>query len=102
MHAALAAAAPPAPLAALPADAIQLHAVAPDDEAEEAADALLEPLELLAGELDDLPAALADDVIVRLRLLLDRLEPRLAVVEVPFRREAALLQELERPVDGGI
>src|SRR5579862_114586 len=84
------------------ADAVQLHAVAADGEAEEAADAVLQVLELLAGKLDDLAAALADDVIVLARLGLDRLEARLAVVEVALRREADLLQQLERPVDGGV
>src|SRR5579864_2368573 len=50
--------------AARRADAVELHAMAADDEAEEAPDPLLQPLELLARELDDLAAALAEDVIV--------------------------------------
>src|SRR5262249_2915043 len=62
-------------------------------------DALLEPLQLLARELDDLPAALADDVVVR-RIALDGLEARLAVVEVPLGGEPHLLEQLERPVHG--
>src|SRR5207302_4486668 len=82
------------------ADAVELHAVATDDEAEEAADAVLVALELLAGKLDDLAAALADDVVVLATLGLDRLEARLAVVEVALCGEPDLLQQLERPVDG--
>src|SRR5262249_11043777 len=48
-----------------------------------------------------LPAALADDVVV-MRLALDGLVARLSVVEVALRREAALLEELQRAVDGGV
>src|SRR5437879_2544878 len=93
--------APPA-LAALGADAIELHAVAPHHEAEEATDAVLEALQLLARELDDLAAALADDVVVVLALPLDRLEARLAVVEVALGSEPDLFEQLERAVDGGV
>src|SRR5262249_13364912 len=82
-------------LTALLADAVQLHPVPAHDEAEEAGDLLLEALQLVARELDDLAAALADDVVVVLLLLLDRFVARLAVVEVALGREAALLQELE-------
>ena len=76
-------------LAALPAvraDAVELHPVAAHDEAQEAGDPLLLALELLAVELDDLAAALADDVVVVLRRLLGRLVARLPVVEVALRR----------------
>src|SRR5262245_4326883 len=90
------------PLAAFGADAVQLHAVAAHHEAEEAGDALLQLLELLAVELDDLAAALADDVVVVLLLRLGGLVARLAVVEMPLVRQATLLQQLERPVDGGV
>src|SRR2546425_5353551 len=93
--------APPA-LPALGADAVELHAVAPHHEAEEATDAVLEALQLLARELDDLAAALADDVVVVLALALDRLEARLAVVEVALGSEPDLLEQLERAVDGGV
>jgi len=72
MHAALAPCRMLGTLAAVLADAVELHPVPRDDEAEEAADLVLEPLQLLARELDDLPAALADDVVV-LRFALDRL-----------------------------
>src|SRR5256712_353924 len=92
--------APPA-LAALGADAVELHAVAPHHEAEEATDAVLEALQLLARELDDLAAALADDVVVVLALALDRLEARLAGVGVALRREPGPPAPLERAVDGG-
>ena len=80
-----------AALAALRADAVELHAVAADDEAEEAPDPLLETLEFLAGELDDLPAALADDVVVMLRFLLGGLVAGLAVVEMALGSEPAVL-----------
>src|SRR5207247_5250710 len=89
-------------LAALGADAVALHAVAPHHEAEEATDAVLEALQLLARELDDLAAALADDVVVVLALALDRLEARLAVVEVALGSEPDLLEQLECAVDGGV
>ena len=65
-------------------------------------DALLLVFQLLAVELDDLAAALADDVVVVLRPLLAGLVARLAVVEAPLVREPGLLQELERTVDGGV
>jgi hypothetical protein len=68
----------------------------------EARDALLEPLQLLARELDDLPAPLADDVVVVLDRLLDRLEARLPVVEVALGGEPDLPQQLEGAVDGGV
>src|SRR5207244_9118406 len=89
---------PPA-FAAGGADAVELHPVAADREAEEASDPLLQPLELVAGELDDLPAALADDVVVMLVLALDRLEARLTVVEVALGGQTDIVQELERAVD---
>ena len=76
--------------------------MAPNHEAEEATDAVLEALQLLARELDDLAAALADDVVVVLALALDRLEARLAVVEVALGSEPDLLEQLERAVDGGV
>jgi hypothetical protein len=87
LDAALAGRLPALALAAFRADAVELHAMAPDREAEEPADPLLQPLELLARELDDLPAPLADDVVVVLGLVLDRLEACLAVVEVPLGGE---------------
>src|SRR5215470_9859050 len=86
----------------LGADAVELHTVAADDEAEKAPDPLLQALELLARELDDLAAALADDVVVMLGLLLDRLVAGLAIVEVPLGGETTLLHQLERPVDGRV
>ena len=61
MHAVLGTGRAPPALAALGADAVELHAVAPHHEAEEATDAVLEALQLLARELDDLAAALADE-----------------------------------------
>src|SRR5207253_191028 len=96
VHAVLGAGRAPAALAALGADAVELHAVAPHHEAEEASDAVLQALQLLARELDDLTAALADDVVVLLALGLDRLEARLAVVEVALGSEPDLLEQLER------
>src|SRR5262245_57767205 len=72
LHPVDAALAPGLPAPALPAvgaDAVQLHPVASDDEAQEPADPLLEPFEFLAGELHDLPTTLADDVVVLLGLL---------------------------------
>ena len=65
--------------------------MAPDDEAEEAPDPILQTLELLARELDDLPAALADDVVVLLLIVLHRLVARLPIVEVALGGEPALL-----------
>ena len=56
---------------------------------EEARDALLQLLELLAVELDDLPAALADDVVVVLLLVLGGLVARLPVVEVALVGQSA-------------
>src|SRR5206468_5963830 len=102
VDAALAARVAPAAFPALRADAVELHPVAPDHEAEEAPDALLQALELLARELDDLAAALADDVVVVLLVVLHRLVARLPVVEVSLRGEAALLEELERAIHGGV
>src|SRR2546422_3758225 len=102
VHAVLGAGRAPPALAALGADAVELHAVASHHEAEEAPDAVLEALQLLARELDDLAAALADDVVVVLALGLDRLEARLAVVEVTLGGEPDLLEQLERAVDGGV
>src|SRR5207249_2716636 len=55
-------------------------------------------LELLAGELDDLAAALADDVVMVLLIVLHRLVPCLPVVEVALRGQAALLEQLEGAV----
>ena len=91
MHPVLAAWAPPAPFPALRADPVQLYAVAPHDKAEKTSDAFLQPLELLARELDDLPAALADDVVVLLLIVLHRLVARLPIVEVALGGEPALL-----------
>src|SRR5579885_3458040 len=71
-----------AALAAVCAHAVELDAVAAHDEAQKPADALLEPLELLARELDDLPAALADDVVVVSLLAFDRLVAGLPVEAV--------------------
>src|SRR5438552_2216288 len=59
-------------------------------------------LELLARELDDLPAALADDVVVLLLIVLHRLVARLPIVEVALGREPALLQQLEGAVHGRV
>src|SRR5262249_37517621 len=91
----------PAPptLPALRADAVELHPVTAHDEAEEARDPLLELLELLAVELDDLPAALADDVVVMLLGGLGGLVAGLPVVEVTLVRQPAFLEQLEGPVD---
>src|SRR5438128_8827536 len=102
MHPVLAAWAPPAPFPALRADPVQLYPVAPHDKAEKTSDAFLQPLELLARELDDLPAALADDVIVLLLIVLHRLVARLPIVEVALGREPALLQQLEGAVHGRV
>src|SRR5262245_15615759 len=102
LDAALRAPAAPPALPALGADPVELHAMAAHDESEEPGDALLELLELLAVELDDLPAALADDVVVVLFLRLGGLVARLAIVEVPLVGQAALLEQLERPVDRGV
>src|SRR5579885_1676813 len=88
-----------AALAAVCAHAVELDAVAAHDEAQKPADALLEPLELLARELDDLPAALADDVVVGSLLAFDRLVAGLPVVEVPLGGEPALLEQPQRAVD---
>src|SRR5207244_2944831 len=89
-------------LPALGADAVELNTVAADDKAEEPLDPLLQTLELLARELDDLAAALADDVIVVLGLFLHRLVARLTGFEVALGGEAARLQQLERPIDGRV
>ena len=89
LDAALRATGAPATFPALGADAVELHPVAAHDEAEEARDALLQLLELLAVELDDLPAALADDVVVVLLLRLGGLVARLPVVEVALVGQAA-------------
>src|SRR6266516_1807340 len=102
VHAVLGTGRAPTALAALGADAVELHPVAPHHEAEEATDAVLEALQLLARELDDLAATLADDVVVVLALALDRLEARLTVVEVALGSEPDLLEQLERAVDGGV
>src|SRR6516165_8118497 len=93
--------APPA-LPALRADAVELHPMPAHDEAEEARDPLLELLELLAVELDDLPAALADDVVVVLLGGLGGLVAGLPVVEVALVRQPAFLEQLEGPVDGRV
>src|SRR5206468_8272426 len=89
-------------LAAVRADAVELHPVPAHDETEKARDPLLLALELLAVELDDLAAALADDVVVVLRRLLTGLIACLAVLEVALGGEPALLEQLERPIDGRI
>src|SRR5262245_1514267 len=102
LDAALRAPAAPPSLPALGADPVELHAMAAHDESEEPGDAFLELLELLAVELDDLPAALADDVVVVLLLRLGGLVARLAIVEMPLVGQAALLEQLERPVDRGV
>src|SRR5437867_7041599 len=102
VDAVLAARPAPAALPARRADAVELHPVAADDEAEEAADALLQALELLAGELHDLAAALADDVVVVLLIVLHRLVTRLPVVEVALGGQAALLEQLEGAVHGRV
>src|SRR5213593_15971 len=73
VHAVLGAGRAPPALAALGADAVELHAVASHHEAEEATDAVLEALQLLA-------------------LALDQLEARLAVVEVALGGEPDLLE----------
>src|SRR5262249_24317749 len=99
-----AALAPPrAAFATLAADAVQLELVAAYDEAEKPRDPLLQLLQLVAGELHDLSTALADDVIVVLHFLFGRhLVPRLPVVEVALGGDAALPQQAQRAIDGGV
>ena len=72
--------------------------MAVDDEADVGRDLVLDALDLRAGELEDLAARLADEVVVVLPLVL-ALEPRLAL-EHELLGQARRLQELERPVDG--
>src|SRR5262249_58351661 len=82
---------------ALGADAVELHTVAADNEAEKAPDPLLQSFELLARNLHDLAAALADDVVVVLGLLLDRLIAAPTIPEAPLGGEAPLLHQPARP-----
>ena len=62
---------------------------------------LLDALHALVLKLDDAPAVLADEMVV-MALLVDDLVPALSVVEVPFGDQLTFLEQLQRPVDGGV
>ena len=79
------------PLAAehVAAEAEDLMPVSVDDEADVGRDLVLDALDLRAGELEDLAAGLADEVVVVLALVL-ALEARLALrARAPWARPAA-------------
>lgn len=59
------------------------------------------PLEALVGERLDPAAVVADDVMVVLDRVAQRLEPRDAVAEVDPLDETLLGQHLEDPIDAG-
>src|SRR5262245_29368209 len=84
----------------LRAEPVELVAVAQHGEAAEPlGDALLQALDLVVLELEDQAALHADQVIV---VVADDLVARLAVAELALDGEAAVDQELERPVDRGV
>src|SRR5207249_7422755 len=92
----------PVTLPTLATDAVELEAVARDHGTELLGDALVERGDLEARELHDPRAALADEVVVGALSTVCFLEPRFAIVEVAFGRQAALLQQAERAIDGGV
>src|SRR5690606_12404277 len=83
------------------AGAVQLVLVAPQLEAVPEREVFLQLLDLLVLELDDVAALEADEVVVV--LVLERhLIARDPVAEVPLVGETTLLEELQRPIDGGV
>jgi hypothetical protein len=86
-------------LAASVAVAVELVAVAEDLEVIALRDVLLRRLDHLAFELDDLPAANADQVVV---MIVRDLVAGDAAFEVPLVGEPCLAKELHRPVDGRV
>src|SRR6187431_2630071 len=83
---------------AVAAGAVDLVAMALDREADLGRDVFLQLLDLRVRELEDLAAGPADEVVVVLPLVV-ALEDALAL-ELQLAREAGVLQELERAVDG--
>src|SRR4051812_2778473 len=83
---------------AVEGDAVQLHPMVDEAEAELFGDALLERLELVVGELDDVSGLDVDQmIVVGLRR---RFVARAAVAEfVPFE-DPGLLEQPDRAVDG--
>src|SRR4051812_16980239 len=79
-------------------EAEQLVTMAEHVESETARGRVLQCLDLVALELLNEAAALADEVIV-VRAPFRDLVQRLARPEVPRRRDPCLLQQLDRPVD---
>src|SRR5687767_4703042 len=96
----LARAAPAGDALLLGTQAVELVAVPDDLEAAQAiGDPVLQALDLVILELEDQAAAGTDEVIV---VLAGDLVARLPVAELALVREAAVDQELERAIDGGV
>ncbi len=78
---------------------VEFVAVAQDGEPEAIRDFFLRPLDHGRFELEDLPAANANQVIV---VIVFDLVTGYTVVEVTLLGETRVHKELERPVDGGV
>ena len=72
-----------------------------DGEREPVADPVDRRLELIVGEGQHPPAAVADRVVMVLARVMSRLEAGDAVSRIHALDEGELVQELERAVDGG-
>ena len=85
--------------AAVEGDAVQLHAMVDEAEAELLGDALLQFLEVLVDELDDLAGLDVDQMVVvgvRRRFI-----ARAAVAELVALEDAGFLEQADGAVDGG-
>src|SRR5215469_13788496 len=85
------------PGAAVRADSVQFHLVAGQRHAQVARDDVLHALDRRVLELDDLAAALADEVIVM--ALADGFVARLTLVEMALVQQLAFLEQAQRAVD---
>src|SRR5581483_11998870 len=85
---------------ALRAGAVEFHLVAAESCAELAGDSLLEAFDVVVLELDDLAAALADEMIVM--VIGNGFVASLAVVEVAFLEQVAFAKQPQGPVDGRV
>ena len=85
--------------AAVEGDAVELHAMVDEAEAELLGDPLLKHLELLVDELDDLAGLDVDQMVVmRFRR---GLVARAAVAELVALEDSRFLEQADRAVDGG-